>query len=403
MALTYPIAYILSVLALSEASFDASSLLQRAASRHRAFAGLRYSPQDPAARTLLTLDTNNDGNIDPDEVAAFARSQGLDAASATQEFSSIDGNGDGVLDSVELQQVLAGSTTESVSTEAAATPAVAPVKLRSAATEAAEVPVAEDETLVQQAPLAESAAVAKQVLVAEDATLAQQAPLAESAAVAKQVPVAEDATLAQQVPLAESSAVAKHVPVAEDATSVQQVPLAESAAVAKQVPVAEDATLAQQVPLAESSAVAKQALVASSTVRESPSLSSTDAGSTELISQEMRDSVRMAARKVAEELALEEKEEREARNLDRQAAEIHANSTKLAKQTAQDALDAGAKAAHGKAEELLAKITALEEQAEKAEVRAAALRAKSKMELEEGNQLMAAAEQALKPSPDQNI
>jgi len=331
MARTYPIAYILSVLALSEASFDASSLLQRAASRHRAFAGLRYSPQDPAARTLLTLDTNNDGNIDPDEVAAFARSQGLDAASATQEFSSIDGNGDGVLDSVELQQVLAGSTTESASTEAAATPAVAPVKLNSAATEAAEVPVAEDETLVQQAPLAESAAVAKQV------------------------------------------------------------------------PVAEDATVVQQAPLAESSAVAKQALVASSTVRESPSLSSTDVGSTELISQEMRDSVRMAASKVAEELALEEKEEREARNLDRQAAEIHANSTKLAKQTAQDALDAGAKAAHGKAEELLAKITALEEQAEKAEVRAAALRAKSKMELEEGNQLMAAAEQALKPSPDQSI
>merc|ERR1719378_1462819 len=94
---------------LSLALSEASSLLQRGASRQRSFAGLRYSPQDPAARTLLALDTNSDGRIDPSEVAAFAKSQDLDAAAATQEFSSIDVNGDGVLDSQELQKVLGAS------------------------------------------------------------------------------------------------------------------------------------------------------------------------------------------------------------------------------------------------------------------------------------------------------
>merc|ERR1719440_1888420 len=115
----------------------------------------------------------------------------------------------------------------------------------------------------------------------------------------------------------------------------------------------------------------------------------------ELISEQSRNSMRQAAQKVAEELAVEEKEENEARRLDRTAAEFHANSEALVKKATQDALDAGAKAAHSKADELMAQISKLEEQAEKAEVWAAALRAKAKMELEEGNQLMAEANRAL--------
>lgn len=236
----------------------------------KVFAGLRFSREDPAARTLLALDTNHDGRIDPDEVAIFARSQGLDAEAATQEFSSIDANGDGTLDSVELQQVLGSPP----------------------------------------------------------AALASQSQSAATASV-------------------------------DSAAETQQ--LAPEAAVAK----------------AESS----------------PKMLATSTG---LISEESRASVRMAAQKVAEDLALEEKEEMEARESDRQAAAVRASSTALAKLTAQNALAAGAKAAHAKADELMAKVKKLEDEAQKAEVRAAALKAKSKLETEQGRELMNVVNSALK-------
>merc|ERR1712048_736099 len=56
---------------------------------------------------------------DPKEVAAFAKSQGLDAASVTQEFMDIDLNGDGNLDANEIAAAL-GTTPEERSTETAA-------------------------------------------------------------------------------------------------------------------------------------------------------------------------------------------------------------------------------------------------------------------------------------------
>lgn len=289
MALIRLTACLLISAAFTEAS--KSSLLQRSATRQRSFAGLKYSPQDPAARTLLTLDTNQDGKIDPNEVAAFAKAQGLDTAAATQEFSNIDLNGDGTLDSNELQKVLA--------------------------------------------PTADAAAAQ---------TLTQVQP-----------PKVEP-------PVVASSQVALQPAV--------------------------------EPPLVASSPLAPQPAGATSPA-ELVSTGSAAAEKVEIISDESRNSMRKAAQSVADELAVEEKEENKAREFDRKAAEIHANSEALVKKTTQDALDAGAKASHAKADELMAQISKLEEQAEKAEVRAAALRAKAKMELEQGNQLMAEANRAL--------
>jgi len=274
---------------------SASSLLQRVATRHRSFAGYRYSPQDPAARTLVTLDTNRDGRIDPSEVAAFARSQGLDAAAATEEFSSIDTNGDGTLASSELQKVLGTPTTEFAS--------------RSGAVTAAAVP--------QVAAVEEPLPSASQV---EPALLPREAP----------------------------------------------------------------AERTESRPMPDLVAPSRDA-----------QLSSMD-----FLLQESRSSVvQNAAERVSEELDLKEREELASRRLDRQAAALETQAASIAKATVQDALDAGAAAAHEKANELVAQITTLEDQAEKAEVRAAALRAKSKMEVEEGKQLMKVAATALQESP----
>lgn len=101
---------------------------------------------------------------------------------------------------------------------------------------------------------------------------------------------------------------------------------------------------------------------------------------------------------VVEQLAAEEAKESEAQQLDRQAEELRANSTVLKRLSTQQALEAGAQAAHQKANQLLASIVRLQDQAEQAEVRAASLRTRSKAELHEADNLMLAADRALKES-----
>jgi len=313
----------LLVLAGIAHSSDGTSLLQRGASRQRTFAGLRFSPKDPAARTLLALDTNHDGTIDPNEIEAFALAQGLDSRTATQEFSSIDTNDDGVLDSAEL----------------------------------------------------------KQVLGPEGLAAAPQGNLqaTQASATSTQEDIVVEAPEAYQGNMAEQSAVAIEAPLAAAPAPIAAVAI-EAIAVAPVV----------EVPLA-----AAETIVAEAQLDPAKAVSAID--SAELISDESRNSMRKAAQEVAEELVLEENEEKEARSLDRDAADVRAQSTAAAKEAVQEALEAGSTAAHTKATELMAKIADLQEQAERAEVRAAALRAKAKVEFEEGNQLMAVADQALKP------
>jgi len=325
-------------------TLEGTSLLQTVASRQRTSAGFRYPPQDPAARTLLALDTNHDGSIDSTEINAFALAQGLDASTATQEFASIDVNGDGLLDPTELKQVLAAGP----SAEQDAAP---PATLQASQTAAAEEHVAE------QAPIAAAPAV-------EQPEVAIEGPLAAAG-------VAVEATSAVAAPVVEA-------PLAEAAIAVeapQPAAPSDTVAVETKLVSTDSAAVSQPPPTAPASAIETE----------------------ELISDESRNSMREAAQLVAKELVIEENEEKEGRSLDREAAEVREKSRVAAKEAVQAALDAGAKAAHTKADSLMEKIAALEDQAQRAEVRAAALRAKAKIEREEGNQLLAAAEAALRP------
>jgi len=111
---------------------------------------------------------------------------------------------------------------------------------------------------------------------------------------------------------------------------------------------------------------------------------------------DFNENAQAAAADVVKELAYEEKQEAEARLLDRKAAEFKANSTSLERSTMQGAMEAGTEAARQKAQTLLAKILKLEDEAERAEVRAAALHAKSKAEVQEANELMSVTDAALK-------
>jgi len=72
-------------------------------------AGLRQMIQaepNEAQQALRSLDTNGDGRVGFDEVAAFAKSKGLDYSSTLSEFASFDADRDGSLDARELAGAL---------------------------------------------------------------------------------------------------------------------------------------------------------------------------------------------------------------------------------------------------------------------------------------------------------
>lgn len=64
-----------------------------------------------AAKTLVALDTNQDGSVSPSEVVKYAVSQGADAKAASKEFTLLDLNNDGAIDASELQDALDGVAT----------------------------------------------------------------------------------------------------------------------------------------------------------------------------------------------------------------------------------------------------------------------------------------------------
>lgn len=235
-------------------------------------------PPTASERTLLALDTNNDGTVDPSEISAFAVAQGLDANTASQEFAALDANGDGSLDSEELSHAL---TTEPALTEPAA-----------------------------------------------------PAPTEDAAPVMATAPALEPG-LAVAAPIDTSVAF-----TASD--------LAASAA---------------------------QALLTSSSG-----------------TGEASDSANV----VVDQLNMEARDEEDAQGLERKALELRTNASNLARQSSQQATAAGVKAAKAKAGELLQSLTQLERKAEKAEVEAAALHAKSRAELAQADELMGVADPLLK-------
>lgn len=117
------------------------------------------------------------------------------------------------------------------------------------------------------------------------------------------------------------------------------------------------------------------------------------------VSYSTQESAQKVASTVVDQLALEAQKAREAQALERQAMELRANSTELARRTEEMATEAAEQAASAKAAEVLRQLSDLEDKAKHAEIEAAALRAKAKAELDQADELMAVADQALKVQP----
>lgn len=293
-----------------------------------------------AQRTLMTLDTNHDGVVDPKEVAAFATSQGLNAASVTKEFMDIDTNGDGRLDADEIARALGDNEHKEKkrrkNRKAKMETEETPRKHRRKEREDVEFHEAEEEIHeVKKQHKRKKHSVQEPLDMPKEQTVGDLANNVIEPQAQQSQEISKQAAMARER-LAKISA--------EDAT--------------------EQESTAQQ---------AEQVVAEEESAEESES----------------------AEGSMSNFLAREAAWESEAQLLEQRAQELRLNATLLAKSTARRAAEAGSNAARDKSKLLLRALNKYESGAKKAEVTAAALRAKAEAEVREANDLMDAADAAL--------
>lgn len=352
-------------------------------------------PTSAAGRTLMALDTNHDGFVDPKEVAEFARIQGLDAVAVTQEFMNIDKNADGRLAMDEIASALDGNgqgvgAQVPVDKQASALQEESAVHVdgKKAKREERKAQKKEERRQERKDALKDQKHQGRHKV---DAKVDDQAEVqAETQAEAPLVSLASDAAIPvfQSVDISEPLAAAR-----AEWTDKKEAERKE--AEQKALPVGEDA---------EPKAIARSLKTKRPEARlEDGPISSDvkDGDVTAFVSSDVDSSVGVGAEAASAEgsysglLQREEAWEAEAQLLDQRASELRLNASLLAKSTARLAIEAGARAAREKSKDILKSLSKLESGAKKAEVTAAALRAKAQTEVEEAQDLMVAADSVL--------
>mmetsp|Transcript_64733 Transcript_64733/g.179516 ORF Transcript_64733/g.179516 Transcript_64733/m.179516 type:complete len:362 (+) Transcript_64733:114-1199(+) len=331
------------------------SLLARAA-RVQTSLGLALQglPDDATQRTLLALDSDRDGRISPREVAAFAVSQGMEAVSASQEFASLDTNGDGTLDSTELAGAL-GSPAGGTPAVAASAPAMAYMQ-----------PIAVASPALAFLPQAATASAPAVAYTQQPDPLVATVGLQSQAAVGPAAPPAALPEAETHGFMRRALALRRHLPEAP----------------------------AANVLLPGTSVSVNNAGAAVGAGEAAPAAAiATGAGAGAAARQQ---TTRDVAKSIVEQLTLEERAEAEAQALERKAAELRANSTTIVRLTLQRAEKASERSASQKASELLDRLTKLEKEATKDEVEAASMRAQTRGDLLQVDDVMGVADEALK-------
>ncbi|PFQ55547.1 DNA translocase FtsK [Bacillus cereus] len=86
----------------------------------------------------------------------------------------------------------------------------------------ADVLIAEEQPVVEEAPVAEEQQVAEETLVAEEQRVVEEAPVAEEQRVVEEAPVVEEQSVVEEAPVVEEQPVAEETPVAEEQPVVQK-------------------------------------------------------------------------------------------------------------------------------------------------------------------------------------
>ncbi|HFK1746113.1 TPA: DNA translocase FtsK [Bacillus cereus] len=110
----------------------------------------------------------------------------------------------------------------------------------------ADVLIAEEQPVVEEAPVAEEQQVVEEAPVVEEQSVVEEAPVVEEQPVAEETLVAEEQRVVEEAPVAEEQQVVEEAPVVEEQSVVEEAPVVEEQPVAEETPVAEEQPVVQK-------------------------------------------------------------------------------------------------------------------------------------------------------------
>ncbi|MBY7109504.1 DNA translocase FtsK [Bacillus sp. 17RED48] len=109
-----------------------------------------------------------------------------------------------------------------------------------------EAPIAEEQRVVEEAPITEEQRVVEEAQIAEEQQVVEEAPIAEEQRVVEEAPIAEEQRVVEEAPIAEEQRVVEEAPIAEEQPVVEEASIAEEQSVVEEAPIAEEQPIVQK-------------------------------------------------------------------------------------------------------------------------------------------------------------
>ncbi|HDR7019270.1 TPA: DNA translocase FtsK, partial [Bacillus cereus] len=122
----------------------------------------------------------------------------------------------------------------------------------------ADVLIAEEQPVVEEAPIVEEQSVVEEAPVAEEQRVVEEAPVVEEQSVVEEAPVVEEQSVVEEAPVVEEQRVVEEAPVAEEQRVVEEAPVVEEQRVVEEAPVVEEQPVAEETPVAEEQPVVQK-------------------------------------------------------------------------------------------------------------------------------------------------
>ncbi|PFO37730.1 DNA translocase FtsK, partial [Bacillus cereus] len=122
----------------------------------------------------------------------------------------------------------------------------------------ADVLIAEEQPVVEEAPVAEEQQVVEEAPIVEEQQVVEEAPIVEEQSVVEEAPVVEEQPVAEETLVAEEQRVVEEAPVAEEQRVVEEAPVVEEQSVVEEAPVVEEQPVAEETPVAEEQPVVQK-------------------------------------------------------------------------------------------------------------------------------------------------
>ncbi|MGQ7772213.1 DNA translocase FtsK [Bacillus sp. WC2507] len=125
-----------------------------------------------------------------------------------------------------------------------------------------EAPIVEEQQVVEEAPIVEEQQVVEEAPIVEEQQVVEEAPIVEEQQVVEEAPIVEEQQVVEEAPIEEEQQVVEEAPIAEEHRVVEEAPIVEEQQVVEEAPIVEEQQVVEEAPVVEEHRVVEEVLIA---------------------------------------------------------------------------------------------------------------------------------------------